>query len=82
MSLEAKFAELTMDDGPSVVETVRSEGVEKSGLADNVSVLAARCESKEEAEALAALKTTKQLAEECPEAQAFTKDCLGACKCL
>lgn len=80
MSLEAKFAALSIDDATSVVETVKKEGSEKSGFAANVSVLAARCDSKDEAEALAALKTVEALAKECPQAQAFTKECLGACK--
>jgi hypothetical protein len=80
MALEAQFANLKMDDVDSVVKAVKADGVEKSGLAANISVLAARCESKDEAEALAALKTVKALVDECPEAQAFTKDCLTACK--
>ena len=80
MSLEQKFASLTIDDVSSVVDTVKSEGVEKSGLASNISVLSARCGSKDEAEALAAMKAVKDLAENVPEAQVFTKDCLGACK--
>jgi elongation factor 3 len=79
MSLEAKFANLKIDDAASVVETVKSEGVEKSGLAANTSVLSARCASKDEAEALSALATVKALAEGVPEAQVFTKECLGAC---
>ena len=81
MSLEAKFAELKVDDAPSVVETVKKDGVEKSGLAANTDVLVARAASKDEAEALAALKTIKSLAEECSEAQAFTKECITPCKC-
>lgn len=80
MSLDAKFAELKIDDVPSIVDTIKKEGVEKSGYAANVDVLAARCASKDEAEALAGLKTAKTLAEECPEAQAFVKECLTACK--
>mmetsp|Transcript_109771 Transcript_109771/g.164144 ORF Transcript_109771/g.164144 Transcript_109771/m.164144 type:complete len:1040 (-) Transcript_109771:137-3256(-) len=79
MSLEAKLAALSIDDATSVVDTVKAEGVEKSGLASNISVLAARCGSKDEAEALAALKTAKALAEGVPAAQTFTKECLGAC---
>ena len=59
MSLEEKFANLSIDDAASVVEAVKSQGVEKSGLAANASVLAARCGSKDEKEALAAfLKLT------------------------
>lgn len=82
MSLEDKLANLTLDDAPVVVETVKKEGVEKSGLAANASVLAARCASNDEKEALAAMKTVKALVEECPESQAFTKESLSACKCL
>jgi len=79
MSLEEKFASLSIDDATSVVDTVKSEGVEKSGLAANISVLAARCGSKDEDEAVSALKTVKALAAGIPEAQVFTKECLGAC---
>jgi hypothetical protein len=80
MSLEAKFASLTVDDAASVVAAVKKEGIVKSGLSENINVLAARCESNDDAECLGALKTVKALAEECPEAQAFTKECLTACK--
>jgi hypothetical protein len=80
MSLEQTFASLKIDEASSVVDTVKSEGVEKSGLAANVSVLSARCGSNDEKDALAAMKTVKALAEGCSEAQVFTKDCLAACK--
>jgi hypothetical protein len=80
MALEAKFAELKIDDVSSIVDIVKKEGVEKSGLADNIAVLAARCDSSNDTEALAALKVVKTLAEECPETQAFTKECLAICK--
>ena len=80
MSLETKFAELKVDDVPSIVEAVKSEGVEKSGLAAGISVLVSRCDSKDDAEAIPALKTVKMLAEECPSAQAFTTECLTPCK--
>ena len=80
MSLEEKFANLKVDDATSVVDSVKADGVEKSGLASNVSVLAARCGSKDEAEALGAFATVKALAEGSPTAQVFTKECLGACK--
>ena len=80
MSLEEKFANLKIDDATSVVDSVKADGVEKSGLAANASVLAARCGSKDEAEALGALATVKALAEGSPVAQVFTKECLGACK--
>ena len=80
MSLEQKFASLSIDDTSSIVDTVKSEGVEKSGLAANISVLSAKCGSKDEKEAIPALKTVKALAEGSPAAQIFTKDCLAACK--
>lgn len=80
MALEALFAELKIDDVSAIVAAVKKDGVEKSGLAANILVLVARCDSKDDVEALAALKTVKTLAEECPEAQAFTKDCLAICK--
>lgn len=80
MSLEAKFAALKLDDVDSIVQAVQKDGVEKSGLAANIGVLAARCASSDDDEALVALKTTKTLVEQCPTAQAFTKDCLTACK--
>lgn len=80
MSLEEKFSKLTVDDATSVVDTVKSEGTEKSGLASNASVLAARCGSSDDNEAIAALKTVKALAENVPGAQVFTKESLGACK--
>lgn len=79
MSLEAKFAELKIDDVSSIVDAVKG-GVKKSGLADSIEVLKARCASKDADEALAAMKTVKALVEECPQAHAFTKECLGACK--
>jgi hypothetical protein len=83
MSLEEKFANLKIDDSASVVEAVKSQGVEKSGLAANISVLSARCGSKDDAEAIAAMATVKALAESVPESQPFTKECLGACEfCL
>jgi hypothetical protein len=82
MSLEALFASLKIDDVNAVVEAVKKDGAETSGLAANITVLAARCDSADEAEALAAFKTVTQLCIECPQAQAFTKDCLSACKSI
>jgi elongation factor 3 len=79
MSLESKLANLSLGDESSVVEAIKSEGVIKSGYADNISALAAKCASKTEAEALAALATVKAVAEGAPEADAFTKECLTAC---
>jgi len=80
MSLEAKFAELKIDDASSVVDAVKKDGAKKSGLAAGIEVLKARCESKDADEALAALKTVKTLMEDCPESHVFVKECLGACK--
>ena len=82
MSLEAKFAELKLDDVPSILSAVKADGVEKSGLAAGMATLIKRCSSTDEAEAVSAFKTVKALAEECPESQAFTKDCMTACKSL
>ena len=79
MSLESKLANLSLGDESSVVEAIKSEGVEKSGFASNISALAASCASSKEDEALAALATVKALAEGCSEADAFTKECLTAC---
>lgn len=79
MSLEQKFAALTVEDAPSIVETVKSEGAEKSGLANNIEQLVANCASKDAKDALPAFATIKALAESCPEAQVFTKECLAAC---
>jgi hypothetical protein len=80
MSLEEKFAALTMADAPAVVEAVKKDGVEKSGLAANIAVLVARCDANDDNDVLAALNTVKALAKDCPQAQAFTKETLGACK--
>ena len=80
MSLEEKLANLSIDDATSVVDTVKSEGVEKSGFAANIGVLVARCGSKDEKEAIAALTTLKALVEGAPGTQPYTKECLGACK--
>mmetsp|Transcript_15332 Transcript_15332/g.42540 ORF Transcript_15332/g.42540 Transcript_15332/m.42540 type:complete len:1040 (+) Transcript_15332:92-3211(+) len=79
MSLEAKFASLSMDDVSSVVDAVKADGVAKSGLAEAITTLVARCASKTEAEALSALKVVKELSESVPTAQPFVKECLGAC---
>lgn len=80
MSLEEKFAALKIDDVAAIVDAVKKDGVKKSGFADSIASLTAKVESKDEAEALAGLETVAKLAEECPEAQAFTKETLGACK--
>jgi len=79
MSLEAKFAELAVGDEASIVETIKSEGIVKSGFAENIEALKAKCASKDAAEAIAGLKTVIAIAEGAPEAGAIVKDCLAAC---
>eukprot|EP00542_Grammatophora_oceanica_P021342 CAMPEP_0194038644 /NCGR_PEP_ID=MMETSP0009_2-20130614/10862_1 /TAXON_ID=210454 /ORGANISM="Grammatophora oceanica, Strain CCMP 410" /LENGTH=1038 /DNA_ID=CAMNT_0038681219 /DNA_START=42 /DNA_END=3158 /DNA_ORIENTATION=+ len=79
MSIEEAFAKLTIDDAKSIVEKIKSEGVEKSGFASSIDILKAKCASKDEADALAGLATAKAVAEECPQADAFNKECLTAC---
>ena len=80
MSLESKLSNLTIGDEPTVVEAIKAEGVEKSGFASNISALAAKCVSKEEDEALAALQTVKAVAEGASQACPFIKECLSGCK--
>ena len=82
MSLEQKFAELSVGDEVSIVETIKAEGSTKSGYADNLEALKAKCVSSTEAEALAGLTTVKAIAEGCPEAEIFNKECLTACESL
>jgi len=79
MSLEAKIAALSIGDEASIVESVKANGVEKSGLAGNIEALVAKCASADEAEALAGFATATALAEGAPEAEAFTKECLTPC---
>jgi len=79
MSLESKIANLSLGDEPSIVEAIKADGVEKSGFASNISALAAKCASKDDDEALAALATVKAVAEGAIEAEAFNKDCLTPC---
>lgn len=79
MSLESKFEALKIDDVDSIVDIVKKEGVKKSGLPGSMSILIARCESKDDDETIAAFKTVKALCEECPQTQAFTKEALTAC---
>jgi len=79
MSIESKMAKLSLGDAASLVEEVKKVGVEKSGLAANIHALAAKAESKDEAEALAGLALVQALAEGAPDAQAVNKHCLGAC---
>jgi len=82
MALAAKFDKLTIDEVPSIVSAVKSDGVIKSGLADNYEVLAARVGSTDDKEAIAGCKVIVQLLDEVPMSQIFVKECLGACKYL
>jgi hypothetical protein len=77
--LEELFSNLTVDAAATTVAAVKKDGVEKSGLASNIGILAARCESSDDADALAALATVQALMNDAPEAQAFTIQCLTAC---
>ena len=79
MSLESQLASLSLGGESSLVDLIKKDGVEKSGYATNVTVLAARAESKDPAEAIAALTAIKAIAEDAPDAQAITKSCLAAC---
>jgi elongation factor 3 len=79
MSLESKLEALSLADVPSVVDAVKADGAEKSGLAANIEVLAARCASNDDNDAIAALKAVETLAKEVPASQVFTKECLAAC---
>jgi len=79
MSIEAALEKLSLGDETNLVEDVKKNGVEKSGLAANISALAAKAESNDETDALAGLALVKALAEGAPDAQAVTKQCLAAC---
>ena len=79
MSLESQLASLSLGAESSLVDLIKKDGVEKSGYATNVTVLAAKAESKDPAEAIAALTAIKAIAEDAPDAQAITKSCLAAC---
>jgi len=79
MSIEAKLEKLSLGDAASLVEDVKSQGVEKSGLAANIHGIAAKAESKDEADALAGLALVQALAEGAPDSQAVAKICLAAC---
>jgi hypothetical protein len=72
---------LSLSDATSFADAVSKQGVLKSGLASNIDALVAKCASSDEDEALAGLATAKALAETCPSAEVFTKECLTACKC-
>lgn len=82
MSLEEKFNALSLGDEASICDTIKAQGVEKSGFAASIDVLVAKCDSKDEAESIPALATVLALAEGCPEAEAFTQKCLTACTFL
>lgn len=80
MSIEAKLAALSLGDEASIIEAIKADGVEKSGFAANIEALKAKCASKDDKEATAGLTTVKAIADGCPEAEAFNKQCLAACK--
>jgi hypothetical protein len=80
MSLESKFEKLSIGEEASIIEAIKKDGVDKSGFASGIDVLVAKCDSSDDNEALAALATAKAIAEGCPEAEAFNKECLTACK--
>jgi elongation factor 3 len=79
MSLESKLASLSLGDESSVVETIKNDGVSKSGFATNYLSLCASIEGSDDDAALAALATVKAVAEGAPEAESFNKLCLGSC---
>ena len=79
MSIDDQFANLSLGDEPALLEAVKSKGVIASGLAANIHALAGKAESKDDAEAIAALTLIKVLAEGAPDAQAVVKLCLAAC---
>jgi len=79
MTIEAQLEKLSLGDESSLVEEVKKNGVEKSGLAANIHVLAGKAESKDETEAIAALTLVIALAVGVPDAQAVFKECLSAC---
>ena len=80
MSLAEKFDKISEAEVPAIVAAVKSDGLQKSGLADNWEVLQARVGSKDEKEAVAAAKAIIALMDEAPTSQVFVKECLGACK--
>jgi len=79
MSLEDSLAKLSLGDESSLVTKVKSEGIKKSGLATNIHALAAKAESKDDTEAIAALTLIAALSKDAPDAQSVTKVCLAAC---
>jgi elongation factor 3 len=78
MSLESKLANLSLGDEASVVDAIKSEGVEKSGYASSISAVIAAIEGKDDTATLAALATVKAVAEGAPQAEAFNKGALGS----
>jgi hypothetical protein len=80
MSLESKFENLSIGEEASIIEAIKKDGVDKSGFASSIDVLVAKCDSTDDDVALAALATAKAISEGCPEAEAFNKECLTACK--
>jgi len=76
MSIESKLENLSLGDEASLIAQIKSDGIEKSGFSASIDILVARCASKDEKEALAALSFAKALAEGVPEAEALTKECL------
>lgn len=68
---------LSLGDETKLVEAVKTNGVAKSGLADAIEGIAAKCVSEKDDEALAAFASVTALAERAPKAEAFTKICLG-----
>jgi hypothetical protein len=80
MSLEAKMEALSLGDDAAIIAAIKTEGVEKSGFASGIDILKAKCASTVETDALAGLATTMAIAKGCPEAEAFNKECLTACK--
>jgi len=82
MSIESMLENLTLGDEPKLVDSVKADGAEKSGLAASIDAIKAKCASKTEGEALAGLALVKSLAETAPQAEPFIKECLTAGKRL
>jgi hypothetical protein len=82
MALEAKFAALSIGDGPSIIAAIKADGIEKSGFVANIEALKAKAASDDEDEAKAGLATVQAIAEGCPEAECINKECLTSCKFL
>jgi len=78
MSIESLLSELSLGDEAKLVDVVKADGAIKSGLADNIEALVAKCASKDPATAIAGLTTAAALSVGAPAAQPFTKECLTA----